>query len=133
MTTTTMGASHGEARQCASCGLTYNYPGAKTFTCLSCHLEQPWHAPATGPANSVQRQTAQHQALVEQPVLETPPEIPLVNVLRSLNSMSSDGIDQVYKRLTILHLAHEANCWRGPEREYYAAVVRVLSGVGVQL
>jgi ribosomal protein L37E len=58
-------------------------------------------------------------------------EIPLVAVLRSLNSMSSDGVRQLHERLSILSLVHEANRWRSQEAEHFAQVKRVLGSCGV--
>lgn len=61
-----------------------------------------------------------------------PAEIPLMAVLRSLNSMSSDGVRALYERLMILRLVTEANCERSSERDHFDQVRRLLVSSGVQ-
>jgi len=59
--------------------------------------------------------------------------IDLAEVLRTLNSMSSDGIRQLHDRLAVLSLVHETNRWRLQEIDHFILVKRVLSNYGVKL
>lgn len=58
--------------------------------------------------------------------------ISLVHVLRSLNSMSSDGVRQLHERLMIMHLIDDANRRRATEVERFDVVKRILTAAGVQ-
>ena len=128
---TTLGAAHGIDRRCVMCGLTYRYPGAKTFECKSCGARQSWDQP---------KDSSAPEALPRDPGVMPKPDdvtaiapIDLAEVLRTLNSMSSDGIRQLHDRLAVLSLVHETNRWRLQEIDHFILVKRVLSNYGVKL
>lgn len=59
-------------------------------------------------------------------------EISLLDLLRSMNSMSSDGVRQLHERLAILHMVDEANRWRLKESTRFDVTKRILIAAGVQ-
>ena len=121
--------------QCARCGRKQTVDDVQ-WTCAGCggaNIESPNIFKVTQqetPASKTMRRTMTPvmDSLVTAPQAG---EIPLMAVLRSLNSMSSDGVDQLYKRLSILNLVHEANRWRTQESDHFDQVKRVLSSSGV--
>lgn len=63
-----------------------------------------------------------------------PPSAPvsLVHVLRSLNSMSSDGVRQLHERLSIITMIESANQYRDEDPARFDVVKRLLVAAGVQ-
>lgn len=64
------------------------------------------------------------------------PPIDLLAVLAAMNTMSTDGINTIYLRLSILRMVEEANRWRwnpdGSTNEFYTQLKRILVNAGVK-
>lgn len=128
MTTVTLKAE----ASCARCGRKQTVDNVQ-WTCAGCggaNIESPTIFKVTqqeAPAKLRKSMTP----VMDQLVTDTA-GIPLMAVLRSLNSMSSDGVRALYERLNILNIVHEANRHRATERDHFDQVRRLLVSSGVQ-